>query len=202
MHKMARVAALLASRASHVALRQGRAMLPDMEAALGAAEAASSGCRRGGGTDGIVQAVMEVVSSCNTAQLGDLLSALGVSVSFGRTWQLLLEDKSCQQDERGRAALLDLRSSALRNAGKYADAQPLAKESLELRRKVLGEEHPDTISSTNNLAGCINHQGRYAEAEPMYRQALELQRKVLGEEHPDTIRSTNNLANCIKRQGR
>ena len=75
-------------------------------------------------------------------------------------------------------------------------------QALQLPREVLGERHPDTITSLNNLAGVYDRQGRYAEAEPLYPQALQLRREVLGERHPDTISSLNNLARVYHRQGR
>ena len=56
-------------------------------------------------------------------------------------------------------------------------------QTLELREKVLGKEHPDTLTSMNNLA-VLSSQGKYEEAEEMHRQALELREKVLGHEHP------------------
>jgi len=43
---------------------------------------------------------------------------------------------------------------------------------------VLGEEHPDTLTSINNLASCLNSQSKHSEAEPLYRQALAARQKV------------------------
>ena len=37
----------------------------------------------------------------------------------------------------------------------------------------LGEDHPDTLNSINNLAAVLDAQGHLAEAEPLYREALE-----------------------------
>ena len=37
----------------------------------------------------------------------------------------------------------------------------------------LGEDHPDTLQSLNNLALLLQAQGRLAEAEPLHREALE-----------------------------
>jgi len=37
--------------------------------------------------------------------------------------------------------------------GKYVDAEPLYKDALAGRQKALGHEHPDTLTSMNNLAG-------------------------------------------------
>ena len=37
----------------------------------------------------------------------------------------------------------------------------------------LGQDHPQTLSSLNNLAGLLQAQGHLEEAQPLYRQALE-----------------------------
>ena len=66
----------------------------------------------------------------------------------------------------------------------------------------LGEDHPDTATSYNNLASNLNAQGRYDEAEPLYRKALEIHTQVLGEDHPDTATSYNNVAYNLDDQGR
>ena len=75
-------------------------------------------------------------------------------------------------------------------------------QALQLSREVLGERHPDTLTSLNNLAVLYESQGRYGEAEPLFEQALQLRREVLGERHPDTLTSLNNLAALYESQGR
>ena len=67
---------------------------------------------------------------------------------------------------------------------------------------MLGAEHPDTLSSANNLAGLYESQGRYGEAEPLYVRVLAARERVLGAEHPSTLISVNNLAGLYERQGR
>ena len=64
--------------------------------------------------------------------------------------------------------------------GDYAKAEPLFKEALEIRQKVLGPEHPDTATSLNNLAALYQAMGDYAKAEPLFKEALEIRQKVLG----------------------
>ncbi len=36
--------------------------------------------------------------------------------------------------------------------GRYDEAEPLNLETLEVKKRVLGEEHPDTLLSMNNIA--------------------------------------------------
>jgi tetratricopeptide (TPR) repeat protein len=87
-------------------------------------------------------------------------------------------------------------------SGKYAEAEQMYRQTLELGEKVLGLEHPDTLTSMNNLAVVLRSQGKYAEAKQMHRQELELREKVLGLEHPHTLTSMNNLAVVLHNQGK
>ena len=76
----------------------------------------------------------------------------------------------------------------------YAKAEPLLKEALRIRQKVLGSEHPYTANSLNNLGELYQAMGEYANAEPLLQEALLIRQKVLGPEHRDTAQSLNNLA--------
>ncbi|NEO73418.1 MAG: CHAT domain-containing protein [Moorea sp. SIO3H5] len=75
-------------------------------------------------------------------------------------------------------------------------------QALDLRKRLLGEEHPHVASSLNSLAGLYFRQGRYQQAEPLYLQALDLNKRLLGEQHPDVASSLNNLASLYYSQGR
>jgi hypothetical protein len=50
------------------------------------------------------------------------------------------------------AWLLDRAAAYLLGRGEQAAALPIGQRALELRRRVLGEDHPDTLSSANSLA--------------------------------------------------
>ena len=78
--------------------------------------------------------------------------------------------------------------------GRTGEAAALQEEVLQKRRRILGEEHPDTLRSMNNLALTYSDQGRTGEAAALQEEVLQKQRRILGEEHPDTLRSMNNLA--------
>jgi tetratricopeptide (TPR) repeat protein len=78
--------------------------------------------------------------------------------------------------------------------GLYRAAQRQVERALELRRRLLGEEHADTLTSMNSLVRIERAQGSYAEAEPLAAKVLEGRRHLLGAEHPDTIRSMSGLA--------
>ncbi len=82
----------------------------------------------------------------------------------------------------------------------YKKAEKLYEQSLEIYKQELGENHPATASSYNNLAGVYASQGKYKEAESLYKKGLEISEKIFGENHPDTAISYNNLGYVYDRQ--
>ncbi len=91
------------------------------------------------------------------------------------------------------AWLLHHAGSYLLTRGEPAAAQPLLERALRLRRSVLGEDHPDTLESANNLAVNLGALGQYEQARQLDEDTLIRRRRVLGEDHPDTLTSANNL---------
>jgi tetratricopeptide (TPR) repeat protein len=86
--------------------------------------------------------------------------------------------------------------------GKYAQAQPLYEKALEIRRRLLTDEHPDTALSYSNLAVNLDAQGKLAQAQPLLEKALEIYRRLLAEDHPDTASAYNELAYNLNAQGK
>jgi eukaryotic-like serine/threonine-protein kinase len=89
-----------------------------------------------------------------------------------------------------------------RDLGLYPEAQRQFERALELRRRVLNDDHPDTLLSIRNLATVYHNQGKFAQAEPLYNKVLDVQRRVLGEQHPDTLQSMFDLAVVYQDQGK
>ena len=81
--------------------------------------------------------------------------------------------------------------------GRYNEAEPLYREALAIRVRHLGEDHPLTAQSLQNLAQLLQNLGRYAEAEPLHRRALAVKRKTLGDAHPSVTISLNNLGSLL-----
>jgi hypothetical protein len=59
---------------------------------------------------------------------------------------------------------------------------------------VLGEDHPDTLTSAHNLAVGLRALGEHEQARQLHEDTLTRRRRVLGEDHPDTLSSASNLA--------
>ena len=96
----------------------------------------------------------------------------------------------------------DAIASAYHAAGGLTEAITLNVQALTDRIHVLGEDHPDTLASRNNLAGAYESAGRLTEAITLYEQVLTDRIRVLGEDHPNTLTSRNNLANAYHAAGR
>ena len=90
----------------------------------------------------------------------------------------------------------------------HAEDLGLPNEALALRgavsavEEVLGEGHPDTLASRNNLAVAYESAGRLGEAIPLFEEVLADRVRVLGDDHPDTLTSRGNLAAAYYSAGR
>jgi hypothetical protein len=65
---------------------------------------------------------------------------------------------------------------------------------------VLGADHPDTLTSRNNLAGAYESAGDLGRAIPLFEQTLTDRTRVLGEDHPSTLTTRNNLASALAKR--
>src|ERR1017187_4424886 len=84
--------------------------------------------------------------------------------------------------------------------GEHQAARELGEDTLARRRRVLGEDHPDTLASADNLAFSL--QGvRGQAARELGEDTLARRRRVLGEDHPDTLASADNLVMILGRVG-
>ena len=58
---------------------------------------------------------------------------------------------------------------------------------------MLGDDHPDTLASRNNLAYAYREAGRLDEAITLYEQVTNDCARILGEDHPLTKTVRENL---------
>src|SRR5947199_251888 len=79
----------------------------------------------------------------------------------------------------------------LRALGLHEPARVLAEYALTRRRRVLAEDHPDTLHSAHNLAIRLRALGQHKPARQLHEDTLTRQRRVLCDDHPDTLRSAN-----------
>jgi tetratricopeptide (TPR) repeat protein len=84
----------------------------------------------------------------------------------------------------------------------YNAAERYFRRTLELSRKVVGEEHPDTLLTLKNLGIVVMESGNEAGAEPLLREAYSRLRASFGAEHLRTVSAEGALVGCLARLGR
>ena len=101
------------------------------------------------------------------------------------------------------AAIRNTIGTTYTDLGLYPEAAKQLEAALDLRRRVLGREHPETLRSMNDLALVYMYEGsRYPQAEALAGQTLEIRRRVLGPEHPETLLSMSKLAIVYATEGK
>jgi eukaryotic-like serine/threonine-protein kinase len=100
------------------------------------------------------------------------------------------------------AAIRDTVGQTYIDLGQYPQAREQLQRTVDLYRRVLGNDNPKTLIAMRRLGYAALLQGKYPEAETVLSQALLAQRRVLGPEHPETLRSAINLAGTYIRQGK
>ncbi len=88
-------------------------------------------------------------------------------------------------------------ASAYLELGRFADAAPILAETLEAKRRELGDRDQSTLTSIFNLAGLSFTLGDMDQAERLYREAYEGRAAVLGETDPKTISSVVMLGRVL-----
>ena len=86
--------------------------------------------------------------------------------------------------------------------GRWKEAKELDLQVMETTKRVLGEAHPDTLTSMNNLAHTYYLQDHRDTAIELMEEIFELRKKNLGPDHPYTIDSINALKDWMDALGR
>ena len=110
-------------------------------------------------------------------------------------------DTEMAKDPEAQARMMYVMSEVYDSLGLFSQAQTLLKRALDLQRKVLGPDDPQTLTSLSGMAVLLTEEGNYPEAEKLQREDFAARTRVLGPEHPDTIASMARLATILNLQG-
>ncbi|WP_189757333.1 tetratricopeptide repeat protein [Streptomyces eurythermus] len=143
-----------------------------------------------------------------TVNLRAVLPAAWTTPNTWPAWRTLLphivalaEHTPQDTDTTTTAEILDRTASFLNNQGQPNRAITYLQRALTDRVRVLGEDHPSTLTSRNNLANAYESAGDLGRAIALYEQTLTDSERVLGEDHPSTLTSRNNLAGAYESAG-
>ena len=91
-------------------------------------------------------------------------------------------------------------ASVLSSQSKYEEAEEIHGQALALRERVLGKEHPDTLTSVYCLVYLLHQKKRYKDAEVFYDRVYAGYRKTLGEKHPTTAACSRHYYSMLKKR--
>jgi Tetratricopeptide repeat len=110
-----------------------------------------------------------------------------------------------ENDNELASLLLSLRFWALYYLNELGDsvsqAVTLGEPLVADFERMLGSDHPGTLSSRNNLAAAYQAAGQVHMAILLFEQVLGARERLLGIDHPDTLTSRNNLAAAYQAAG-
>ena len=89
----------------------------------------------------------------------------------------------------------------LGSSGHFAAARDLQRKVLDARERILGGEHPGTLTARYQLAFWTGAAGYRAEARDLFAGLLPVHERVLGPEHPDTLATRHQLARWTGHSG-
>ena len=75
----------------------------------------------------------------------------------------------------------------------YEEATRHLQEALEIRRKTLGNSHPEVANTLTALADVMSFTGKYDKGEPLIEEALRIRKKSYGKIHPAVAESVGDL---------
>jgi Tetratricopeptide repeat len=138
------------------------------------------------------------------------LDAERVLFAVGHAGELLLQKAAFRElygslDERSsaelRLAILGALTAVCHELGDWRTALTYGAELLELRVQAAGSDHPETLTTRNNVAFWTGECGDSVGALAAFELLLPDRVRVLGADHPDTLTTRNNVASCTGRCG-
>ncbi|KAJ7692899.1 P-loop containing nucleoside triphosphate hydrolase protein, partial [Mycena rosella] len=86
--------------------------------------------------------------------------------------------------------------------GRGKEAERLTASLLTMQKRLLGEEHPSTLTAMGNLASTYCALGQWKQAEELGVIVMERRNRLFGKEHPETLLAMGDLAWTYHHLGR
>jgi serine/threonine protein kinase len=141
------------------------------------------------------------VKAVNDFILNDVLAAAARRPGDDQPTLREALDEAMKQSPRGianepklEAAIRGAIGRAYLDVEEYNSALPHLRKALDLARRSLGKEHPETLTIMENLALYYDLRAEPQEAQELYIEALAARREIAGDENPQTILTARSLA--------
>lgn len=111
-------------------------------------------------------------------------------------------DTGLANDPELQAQMLQAMGEVYSGLGLRSRAETLLTRAVDIRRRALGPDNPDTLDSMSRLSWTFYLEGRYPDAEKLQRETLAAQQRVLGNDDAMTDQSIAQLADTLEEEGR
>jgi tetratricopeptide (TPR) repeat protein len=177
------------------ATRAGAALIADLRDrhAAALAKAAVPDAERASHTDALQQELARVNATDAAAAMIDrtILRPAVASVDAQFKAQPLVD-----------AQLREALAALYQGLGLYDAAFPLRQSALATSRRVLGDDHADTLAAMSGMGNLLLAQAKPNDAEPFLREALDRSRRVLGDAHRGTLTAIGDMGALLRAQGK
>jgi hypothetical protein len=92
--------------------------------------------------------------------------------------------------------------ATVRLVRRLEEAERIVAKSLQMKRRVFGDDHVHTLEAARVLATVYDQMERDNEAEPLYVEAIEGLRRLYGDDHERTLRAMSQLGRYYMVQDR
>jgi len=107
-------------------------------------------------------------------------------------------DKGMGQDPVQQAQMMHVMGTVYKGLEMYKEAESLLRKALDIRRRTLGSDNPETVETMIQLSVVTDR----SEGDQLLRDAVEIRRRTLGPDHPDTLVPMGLLAGFLESEGR
>ncbi|MEQ8524285.1 serine/threonine-protein kinase [Gracilimonas sp.] len=90
----------------------------------------------------------------------------------------------------------------IQKSGKYEEARALIEKAYYMRKELLGDKHPLTLTSEGNMGMVYFYDGQKEKAIDWFIKAHESNVEVKGENHPDHVRELSNIGAVFMQLGK
>ncbi len=98
--------------------------------------------------------------------------------------------------------LLQRLAQTMHELGLHNEAEDVLRETLEIRRRVLGNDHEETLLTIHALGSQLSFLRRHEEAVVLLREAYTGRTKRFGTDHEITLRTGTALGGVLRYQGK
>lgn len=111
-------------------------------------------------------------------------------------------DHGLAKDPQVQAQMMYVMGTVYTGLGLYSQSESLLNRAVNIQKKALGSENPETLQSINALGEALLDSGKTSEAERVLQQGLEVARRRFGTKDRRTLAAMNDLALVMTEEGR